>query len=217
LAYRLALAVRTRDVLPQQWASTQNNLGNALQSLGERQGGSEAARHLAEAVEAFRLALTVFTRDDLPQQWATTQNNLGIALQIQIRLDGFPKGLEQSDRLSQAEGTRHDPVAQASLLTLALVCQVAADRDTEASRAFTSLVALVERQPDDFHLVWDWATLRKLIAESKVPSLAAHRGSLQKLIDAVDRDNKAAILAGLKEVQDAFTAQPKVPKKPAAS
>jgi tetratricopeptide (TPR) repeat protein len=214
-AFRQALTVRTRADLPLHWATTQVNLGAALRSLGERQGGAEGARRLNEAVAAFRQALTVRTRDVLPQQWAATQYNLGIALQIQIRLDGFPKGLEQVDRLSQAEGIRNDPVAQASLQTLALVCQVAADRDTEASRAFTSLVALVERQPDDFYLVWDWATLRKLIAESKVPSIAARRGSLHKLIDAVDRDNKAAILAGLKEVQDAFTARAE-PKKPAS-
>ena len=35
-AYRQALTVRTRDDLPQDWATTQNNLGTALQGLGER-------------------------------------------------------------------------------------------------------------------------------------------------------------------------------------
>ena len=40
-AYRQALIVRTRDDLPQDWAVTQNNLGNALQFLGEHQGGPE--------------------------------------------------------------------------------------------------------------------------------------------------------------------------------
>ena len=125
--------------------------------------------------------------------------------QLQIRLDGFPKGREQVDRLSQAEGIRNDPVAQASLRTLALVCQVATDQNAEASRSFASLVALIERQPDDFHLVWDWTPLRELLAESKVPTLPARRESLKKLIDAVNRDNKAAILAGLEEAQGAFT------------
>ena len=60
---------------------TQNNLGIALASLGERQGGPEGLRRLTEAVEAYRQALAVCTRDDLPQDWATTQNNLGNALQ----------------------------------------------------------------------------------------------------------------------------------------
>ena len=65
---------------PQQWATTQNNLGLALLRLGERQGGAEGARRLAEAEEAFRQALAVFTRDHLPQDWAGTQYNLGLAL-----------------------------------------------------------------------------------------------------------------------------------------
>jgi hypothetical protein len=46
-----------------------------------------------------------------------------------------------------------------------------------------------------------------------VPALAAHRESLQKLIDALARDNKAAMLAGLREVQDALTAPAKGPVK----
>jgi hypothetical protein len=216
-AHQRALTVYTLHDFPQPWARTQNNLGAALQKLGELQRGVEGVRQLSKAVEAFRLALTVRTRVHFPQQWARTQKHLGTALQIQLGLDGFLKGLEQIDRLSQAEAIRDDPVAQASLRTLALVCSVATDRDAEASRAFAALVALVERQPADFQLVWDWAPLRKLIAESQVPSLSARRGSLQNLIDAVDHKNKAAMLAGLKELQDAFTARAEVPKKPKGS
>jgi hypothetical protein len=53
----------------------------------------------------------------------------------------------------------------------------------------------------DFHLVWKWTPLRKLIAKSKLPSLCVRRGSLERLIDAVSCDSKAAILAGLKETR----------------
>ena len=38
-AYRQALTVYTRDDLPQQWATTQNNLGNTLWALGQRLAG----------------------------------------------------------------------------------------------------------------------------------------------------------------------------------
>jgi hypothetical protein len=201
-AYRQALTVYTRDDLPQDWAGTQSNLGSALVILVMQKGGAEGARKLDEGVQAYRQALTVYTRDVLPQYWATTQSNLGAALQLQIDRYGFARGLEQVDRLSQAEGICDDPVAQGSLQTLALVCHVATDHGDEARRTFGSLLALVEHQPDDFRLVWDWAPLRKLVAESKAPSVSAHRESLQKLIDAVGRGNKAAILAGLKEVRD---------------
>jgi tetratricopeptide (TPR) repeat protein len=81
--------VRTREQLPQQWATTQNNLGTALQEQGIRTGGQAGARLLGESVSAYRSALQVYTREQLPQQWATTQNNLGTALQDQgIRTGG---------------------------------------------------------------------------------------------------------------------------------
>ena len=80
-AYRQALTVRTRDDLPQQWAATQNNLGNrAHGTWASGWAAAEGLRRLNEAVEAYRQALTVRNRDDLPQDWARSQNNLGIAL-----------------------------------------------------------------------------------------------------------------------------------------
>src|SRR5580704_13159452 len=62
---------------PVDWASTQNNLGNALRKLGERERGTA---RLEEAVVAFREALRENTRARVPLSWAKTQNNLGSAL-----------------------------------------------------------------------------------------------------------------------------------------
>ena len=55
----------------------QNNLGNALWTLGERESGTA---RLEEAVAAYRAALQEWTRERVPLDWATTQNNLGNAL-----------------------------------------------------------------------------------------------------------------------------------------
>jgi len=88
-SYRKALHMAPRDQLPQQWAATQNNLGNTLQAQGIRTSGEESRALLAQAVEAYRLTLEVYTREALPQDWAMTQNNLGLALQNQgIRTSG---------------------------------------------------------------------------------------------------------------------------------
>jgi tetratricopeptide (TPR) repeat protein len=62
---------------PVQWATTQNNLSNALATLGERQAGTA---WLEKAVTASSNALEEFTRDSNPLEWAATQNNLGTAL-----------------------------------------------------------------------------------------------------------------------------------------
>ena len=78
VAYRAALLEYTRGRVPLDWARTQNNLGNALSTLGERESGTA---RLDEAVVAYRAALLEWTRERVPLDWAMTQNNLGIVLQ----------------------------------------------------------------------------------------------------------------------------------------
>jgi tetratricopeptide (TPR) repeat protein len=67
---------RTQDA--ESWARLQNNLGTALETLGERESGTA---RLEEAVTAYRAALEEHTRERVPLDWAITQNNLGNALQ----------------------------------------------------------------------------------------------------------------------------------------
>jgi hypothetical protein len=55
-AYRAALGERTRERLPLDWAATQNNLGDALRALGERESGTAP---LEGAVVAYRASLSV--------------------------------------------------------------------------------------------------------------------------------------------------------------
>ena len=91
-AFRAALRVYTEDAEPLRWATTQNNLGNALQDQGNRNAGPEGAALLAEAVTAFRAALRVHTEDAHPLAWAGTQNNLGGALGTQGTRIAGPEG-----------------------------------------------------------------------------------------------------------------------------
>lgn len=78
--WRDLLAAYPRERVPLDWAMTQNNLGNALQTLGQRETGTA---RLLEAVAAYRLALDERTRERAPLLWAATQNNLGNALVMQ--------------------------------------------------------------------------------------------------------------------------------------
>ena len=56
-----------------EWAMTENNLGNAWQSLPTGDKGE----NLNKAIAAYEAALTVQTKADHPTNWARTQNNLG--------------------------------------------------------------------------------------------------------------------------------------------
>ncbi len=66
-----------RTTAPSDWAQAQNNLGNALLILGERE--NETVR-LEEAAVAFHAALQEWTRDQRPLDWAMGEMNLGHAL-----------------------------------------------------------------------------------------------------------------------------------------
>ncbi len=80
IGYELILTIFTPDKFPQDWAKTQNNLGNTYyyKITGNR------AENIDAAIAAYQLALAVLTRADFPEQWATTQNNLGNAYRSKI-------------------------------------------------------------------------------------------------------------------------------------
>jgi len=69
------LGIFNREVFPQDWATTQHDLGDAY---ADRIGGDHDD-NLEKAIAAYEAALTVRTREDLPIGWADTQNNLGVA------------------------------------------------------------------------------------------------------------------------------------------
>ena len=75
--YRALMPLTQRAERPLDWATTQNNLGNALLTLGDREIGTA---RLEEAVAAYRAALEERTRERVPLDWAGTQMNLGNAL-----------------------------------------------------------------------------------------------------------------------------------------
>lgn len=82
--YEVVATVFTREGFPEQWATLQNNLGNAYSDRlqGERAG------NLEKAIACFENALQVRIPQGYPEQWATLQNNLGNA--YSDRLQGDP-------------------------------------------------------------------------------------------------------------------------------
>jgi tetratricopeptide (TPR) repeat protein len=80
-ALRSAIDRRTRLVdlnprerVPLEWAESQNNLGIALSTLGERESGTAK---LQEAVVAFREALKEHTHERVPLKWAVGERESG--------------------------------------------------------------------------------------------------------------------------------------------
>jgi tetratricopeptide (TPR) repeat protein len=75
-AFKEALRVRTLDAFPVDYATTQNNLGNAYGVLA---GVRDKESNLEKAIAAYEEALRVYTFDAFPVNHAMTQNNLGTA------------------------------------------------------------------------------------------------------------------------------------------
>jgi hypothetical protein len=75
-AINIALQVRTREQLPQEWATTQDNLGTAFVVLAERTEGGQKTSYLNQALYAFTNALYVSNEVNFPAQWAQTMHNL---------------------------------------------------------------------------------------------------------------------------------------------
>lgn len=71
------LPLAPRSERPLDWALTQNDLGNALHALGEREQGTT---RIDLAIAAYLAALQEYRRDRTPADWAMSQTNLGAAL-----------------------------------------------------------------------------------------------------------------------------------------
>lgn len=95
-AYEEALAVRTRESRPEEYAETKNLLGRALVILSGPARGPEDAANLKRAIRAFEEALTIRTQEASPLDRAETQNNLGIAYRNLSRLEDREVNLERS-------------------------------------------------------------------------------------------------------------------------
>jgi hypothetical protein len=70
--YLAALKVRTRQAFSYDWATTQNNLGNAYRNRIQ----GERAENLEAAIYYFKSTLEVFTHETYPEEWAQIQYNL---------------------------------------------------------------------------------------------------------------------------------------------
>ena len=99
-AYRSALEVYTKADLPQNWAATQNNLGNALRNEGERADGDKAAALLDQAVQAYRSALEVRTKANDPYHWARTMRNLSLVYKDQGNTAAAQQALADANSVS---------------------------------------------------------------------------------------------------------------------
>lgn len=134
--------------MPLEWATTQNNLGNALTALGERESGTE---RLEEAVGTYRAALEELTRDRVPLRWSGRQDNLGYALtalgeresgteRLEEAVEAYRTALEERTRDRVAIDWAMTQSNQGCALTASR--EIGQDRIDNFNRFYSEVVAL---------------------------------------------------------------------------
>lgn len=134
--YNQCLGLVDRNEDRDDWAKTQNNLGNAHWALGERERGTE---RLEAAARAYEAALTIYTRERSPLNWAGAQSNLGNALHSIGQRERGTERLEAAVRAYEVallEQTRQrDPLSWAMTQNnLGNVLQSLGKRQSETER-----------------------------------------------------------------------------------
>jgi tetratricopeptide (TPR) repeat protein len=193
-AYRQSLLVFTREQTPRLWAMTKHNVGSALQEQGTRaEGAQEAQRMFGEAVAAYREALGVWTRQQLPQQWAMAQNNLARAY---FNLKDWNNAAECYRSVLADES--FDARIKVPIGALEIATLVALNRSAEVAAKLKSLIEMLEKQPANFRVRWNFADIQHVISQD--PQFTAKREWLLQLFATMGGENRDAIVKRLRAV-----------------
>lgn len=219
-------ALAPRIERPDEWATTQNNLGNALGVLGQRQRGTWM---LERSITAFENALSERSRDRVPLDWAATQNALGNALgtlaqrqsdieMLERSIEAFESALEVRTR----EQTPRDWATTQSNLGAALLTLGQRKKDAKILKKSVDAYKNVLQEWTRERVPLDWAAtlnnlgtaLRLLGEHRKGPrtleqAVAAYRSALAERTRervpqewAMTQNNLGAALHKLGERQD---------------
>jgi tetratricopeptide (TPR) repeat protein len=188
-AYQDTLKEHTRERTPLDWATIQNNLGSALQTLGERE---RSTARLEQAVDAHRNALEERTRKRAPLDWAMTQNNLGNALWTLGERESGTTRLEQAVdayRNALQERTRERAPYQWAMTqnNLGNALQSLGVRESNATRLEQAVDAYRNALAEYTHerAPLQWATTQNNLGNA-LWTLDAREGGTTRLEQAVD-------------------------------
>lgn len=160
VAISLARECQILAKTPDQRGSANNDLGNALAILGERESGKDK---LSEAVNAYQKALEDRSRDKVPQDWAATQTNIGTVhvmiadrescmTSLQVAIHAFRTALEE---LQPGQGTPKWAGTQNSLGAALLILGELEKSPAVLRDAIEALQhALSERLREDVPVDW---------------------------------------------------------------
>lgn len=150
--YETVLGATARDKSPDDWATTEHNLGNAFERWGELGPDTE---NLTKAVAAYGAALTVRTPEHMPLEWAATQNGLGLALTMlgeRGMAESLPKAVAAYEAALTVRTREHMPLEWAAIQSnLCTARKIMGDIDKAIAACEAALTELTrERLPNQW-------------------------------------------------------------------
>src|ERR1700677_1789125 len=154
--YGRALQQFPRSQDPQQWVTTQNNLGEVLTILGDREMGTQ---RLEQAVVVFRATIEEATRERDPLRWALIEHRLGYALErlgeresgtarLEEAVRAFRAALEEATRERDPQGWAMTQTALGIAFTTIGSREVGTARLEEAVEAYRAALIEYTRERD---------------------------------------------------------------------
>ena len=139
--YQTVLELRPHQAFPEDWATTQNNLGIAY---SDRIHGQKED-NLEKAIAAYKLSLEVYTREAFPYEWARSQNNLGVAYRTRIvgeKADNLEKAIAAYNLSLEVRTHEAFPVEWAATqnnLGIAYLYRIVGERADNLEKAIAAL------------------------------------------------------------------------------
>ncbi len=214
-AYKNALEVRVYEYLPVDWAQTQNNLAETYGYLRDSANSAACFTNVLKVYpdyqEAYQTASliyheTIFNYDQafiLNQNWHERHPDDQSA-RLDFAEKHFTTGRFPECETRIAEILENPEVAassQVALQAVGLANATALAKLSETNDSLERLISTVSTQVESFKVSWQFNGTRHFIDISENEHLATHREWLLSLFQALEGENRQAILAALRQVQ----------------
>ncbi|MBL8150154.1 MAG: hypothetical protein JNN15_09530, partial [Blastocatellia bacterium] len=215
-AYKQALSVRTKEELPQQWATTQNNLAYTYLLLNDPLNTVECYVNVLTVYPKNRrayLTVSLLTQNflfDYDGAYRNSQKWLEHSPEDLFAQVSFAEQLFTTGRFSDCEGhlktllnSRNlEPNLEIVLHTVQIANSSALNKTDSIDLQIARLIELIRKQPEQLEVKWLFYGMKNFIGKHE--KLSAHRAWLEKFLDTLADTNRDSIVSGLQKVQKDF-------------
>ncbi|NIR51754.1 hypothetical protein GWO43_24570 [candidate division KSB1 bacterium] len=217
-AYRKALEIRTFEHLRPQWAQTQNNLAQAYTYLEDWPNAATCYANVLKVYpdyeEAYQTAGWLFHEVlfKYPEAYRLNQNWLVRHPQDRSAQMDFAEKHFTTERFAECEKRITALIAnpevesrvKIALRAIGMANLIALNKIQRVPDELETLITNTSAESDTFRVGWTFEGTKHFISTSDNEYLSAYRQWLLAFFQALEEENREAILRGLQEAQKKF-------------